>query len=163
MKIDIVKSKIYNWNALQDQIKTWRLEGKKIVFTNGCFDILHRGHVEYLSKAADLGDILIVGINSDNSPYWIAKGPSRPINNQNSRAIVLSSLFFVDAVVHFIEETPLELIKMIIPDVLTKGKDYIEENIVGYDIVKHNGGEILTIELTEGFSTTNIIEKLNQL
>lgn len=156
-----IKSKIYNWSSLQEQVEMWKSENKKIVFTNGCFDILHRGHVEYLSKAADLGDILIVGMNSDDSPYWLTKGPNRPINNQETRSIVLSSIFFVDAVVHFTEETPLELIKMIVPDVLTKGKDYIEENIVGYSIVKENGGEIITIDLTDGFSTTSIIEKLN--
>ena len=157
---NIIKSKIFNWNTLQEQIEIWRLENKKIVFTNGCFDILHLGHVEYLSKAADLGDILIVGMNSDNSPYWLTKGPNRPINNQDTRSIVLSSLFFVDAVIHFTEETPIELIKMIIPDVLTKGKDYKVEDIVGYSFVKENGGEIKTIELTEGYSTTNIIERL---
>ena len=155
-----IKSKIHNWETLKDQIEIWRSENKKIVFTNGCFDIIHRGHVEYLSKAADFGDILIVGMNSDNSPYWLTKGPNRPINNQDTRSIVLSSLFFVDAVVHFQEETPIELIKMIVPDVLTKGKDYITENIVGYSVVKENGGEIITIELTDGYSTTSIIEKL---
>jgi rfaE bifunctional protein nucleotidyltransferase chain/domain len=159
--IEMIKSKIFNWEDLQQQIEIWKLDNKKIVFTNGCFDILHRGHVEYLSKAADLGDILIVGMNSDNSPYWKSKGPNRPINNQDTRAVVLSSLFFVDAVVHFSEETPLELVKIIVPDILTKGKDYAAEDIIGYDIVKSNGGEILTIDLTEGYSTTNIIEKLN--
>ena len=107
-----------------------------------------------------MGDILIVGINSDASPYWSTKGPNRPINNQDARSMILSSLFFVDAVVHFQEETPIELIKMIVPDVLTKGKDYITENIVGYSVVKENGGEIITIELTDGYSTTSIIEKL---
>jgi len=158
--INIVKSKIYNWESLIEQIEMWRSENKKIIFTNGCFDILHRGHVEYLSKAADFGDILIVGMNSDNSPYWSTKGPNRPINNQDTRSIVLSSLFFVDAVVHFTEETPLELIKIVKPDVLVKGKDYKDEDIIGYSIVKENGGEVKTIELSEGYSTTNIIEKL---
>ena len=158
--IKMIKSKIYNWEDLKQQIEIWKLDNKKIVFTNGCFDILHRGHVEYLSKAADLGDILIVGMNSDSSPYWKSKGPNRPINNQDTRAVVLSSLFFVDAVVHFSEETPLELVKIIVPDVLTKGKDYAVESIIGYDIVKNNGGEILTIDLTEGYSTTDIIERL---
>lgn len=158
--LNMIESKIYNLNDLQEQIEVWRLENKKIVFTNGCFDILHRGHVEYLSKAADLGDILLVGINSDDSPYWLTKGPNRPINNLNTRSVVLASLFFVDAIIHFTEETPLELIKTVKPDVLVKGKDYKDEDIIGYSVVKENGGEIKTIELTEGFSTTNIIGKL---
>jgi len=158
--LKIIESKIYNWIDIQDKIEIWRLENKKIVFTNGCFDILHLGHVEYLSKAADLGDILIIGINSDDSPYWLTKGPNRPINSQNTRSMIVASLFFVDVILYFSEETPLNLIKLIKPDILVKGRDYKEEDIVGYDIVKNNGGEIKTIELTEGYSTTNIIEKL---
>ena len=158
--LNIIKSKIYNWNTIQDQILIWKSENKKIVFTNGCFDILHLGHVEYLSKAADLGDILVVGVNSDNSPYWLTKGPNRPINNQDTRSIILSSLMFVDGVILFSDDTPLNLITLILPDVLVKGKDYKAENIVGYDAVKINGGEIKTIELTEGYSTTNIIGRL---
>ena len=156
--IDIIKSKIFT--DIKSQISIWKLENKKIVFTNGCFDILHRGHVEYLSKAKDLGDILIVGINSDFSTYWSTKGPNRPINNQDTRSLILASLLFVDAVVYFSEETPLNLIKSIIPDILVKGKDYKEENIVGYNIIKENGGKIITIDIVEGFSTTNIISKL---
>lgn len=158
--IDIIKSKIYYLEELQKQINLWKFKNKKIVFTNGCFDILHRGHVEYLSKARDLGDILIVGVNSDDSPYWKSKGTNRPINNQESRAIILSSLLFVDAIVFFSDETPLNLIESIIPDILVKGKDYKAEEIVGYDIVKSNGGQILTIDMVDGYSTTNIINKL---
>lgn len=158
--LNFIKSKIYNLDELQKQVNIWKFKNKKIVFTNGCFDILHRGHVEYLSKAKDLGDILIVGINSDNSPYWLTKGPNRPINNQESRSIILSSLLFIDAVVFFSEETPLNLIENIIPNILVKGKDYIAEEIVGYDIVKSNGGQILTIDIVDGYSTTNIISKL---
>lgn len=158
--LEIIKSKIYTLDELQNQINIWKFKGRKIVFTNGCFDILHRGHVEYLSKARDLGDVLIIGINSDISPYWKTKGSNRPINNQESRAIILSSLFFVDAIVFFSDETPLNLIKNIIPDVLVKGKDYKEEDIAGYDIVKDNGGQTITIDIVEGFSTTNIIGKL---
>ncbi len=158
--IDIIKSKIYYLEELQKQINLWKFKNKKIVFTNGCFDILHRGHVEYLSKARDLGDILIVGVNSDDSPYWKSKGSNRPINNQESRAIILSSLLFVDAIVFFSDETPLNLIESIIPDILVKGKDYKAEEIVGYDIVKSNGGQILTIDMVDGYSTTNIINKL---
>ena len=158
--LKLIKSKIYNWNSIQDRISIWKFENKKIVFTNGCFDILHLGHVEYLSKSRDLGDILIVGVNSDSSPYWLTKGPNRPINNQDTRAIILSSLLFVDGVILFSDETPLNLITMIMPDVLVKGGDYKEENIVGYDVIKMNGGEIKTVNLTEGYSTTSIIEKL---
>jgi len=158
--IDIIKSKIYNWNTIQDQLLIWKSENKKIVFTNGCFDILHLGHVEYLSKASDLGDILIVGVNSDRSPYWLTKGPNRPINNQDTRSIILSSLMFVDGVILFSDDTPLNLITVIMPDILVKGKDYKAEDIVGYDVVHMNGGEIKTIELTEGYSTTNIINRL---
>lgn len=158
--LDIIKSKIYTLDNIQKQIDIWKFQNKKIVFTNGCFDILHRGHVEYLSKSRDLGDILIIGVNSDNSPYWLTKGPNRPINNQESRAIILSSLLFVDAIVFFSDETPLNLIESIIPDVLVKGKDYKAEDIVGYDIVMSNGGEILTIDMVDGYSTTNIISKL---
>ncbi len=158
--LNFIKSKIYNLDELQKQVNIWKFKNKKIVFTNGCFDILHRGHVEYLSKAKGLGDILIVGINSDNSPYWLTKGPNRPINNQESRSIILSSLLFIDAVIFFSEETPLNLIENIIPNILVKGKDYIAEEIVGYDIVKSNGGQILTIDIVDGYSTTNIISKL---
>jgi D-glycero-beta-D-manno-heptose 1-phosphate adenylyltransferase len=154
-----IKSKIYDWNDLQKQLDIWQYENKKIVFTNGCFDILHIGHVEYLSKASEFGDILIVGLNSDSSVANI-KGPSRPINNQNDRAMILASLLFVDAVILFSEDTPLKLIEKINPDFLIKGNDYTGKEIVGYDFVKSNGGKIITIDLVQGYSTTNIIEKL---
>lgn len=157
--LEYIESKIYNLEAIQLKIEEWRSENKKIVFTNGCFDILHRGHVEYLSKSKDLGDILIIGINSDDSPYWQTKGPNRPINNQDTRALIVASLLFVDAVVYFSDETPLKLIESIIPDVLVKGKDYNEIDIVGYDVVMLNGGKIITIDLVKGYSTTNIISK----
>lgn len=160
MNFDIIKSKIYTLEELKNKINFWKFKNKKVVFTNGCFDILHLGHITYLSKAKDLGDILIVGINSDQSPYWITKGPDRPINDQDTRAMIVSSLFFVDAVVYFSDETPLNLIENIIPDILVKGKDYKEEDIVGYSVVKENGGEVKTIDIVEGYSTTSIIGKL---
>jgi len=153
-----IESKIYDLDNIQDKLKEWK--DKKIVFTNGCFDILHLGHITYLSKAKELGDILIVGVNSDDSPYWKTKGDDRPINNQTARGLILGSLMFVDAILYFSEDTPIELIKSVIPDVLVKGKDYKEEDIVGYDIVMENGGEIKTIDMVEGYSTTNIINKL---
>jgi rfaE bifunctional protein nucleotidyltransferase chain/domain len=158
--LEIIKSKIYTLDQIQSQIKIWKFQNKKIVFTNGCFDILHRGHVEYLSKARDLGDILIIGLNSDKSPYWKTKGPTRPINNQEARSTIIASLFFVDAVVFFSEDTPLNLIESIIPDVLVKGNDYKAENLIGYKVVNDNGGKILTIDFVEGYSTTSIIGKL---
>jgi len=154
-----IKDKIYDLNILSKMVDIWKYKNKKIVFTNGCFDILHKGHVEYLNKAKKLGDILIVGLNSDDSVKKL-KGEKRPINNNDSRAVILASLFFVDAVVIFNDETPLNLIKMILPDILVKGGDYIPENIVGYDEVKKNGGETVTINLVDGYSTTKIINKL---
>ena len=157
--LDLVKSKLYDWNNIEKQIAIWKSGNKKIVFTNGCFDILHLGHIVYLSMSKDLGDILIIGVNSDNSPYWLTKGPNRPINNQESRAMILSSLLFVDAVLFFADETPLNLIKIINPDILVKGGDYKEEDIVGYDILKSYGGQTTTIKLVEGYSTTKIIDK----
>jgi rfaE bifunctional protein nucleotidyltransferase chain/domain len=129
------------------------------VFTNGCFDLLHKGHVEYLAKAADHGDILVVGMNSDDSVKRI-KGDSRPVQDESSRTMTLASLKMVTLVVVFEEDTPYNLIKDIKPDVLVKGADYNEDDIVGSDIVKENGGEIVTVDLTEGYSTSNIIAKI---
>lgn len=140
-------------------LEYWRFKSFPIVFTNGCFDIIHRGHIDYLSKAADLGTVLIIGLNSDSSVKAI-KGPSRPINDQTGRAQVLASLSFVDAVVLFDEETPYELIKIIQPDILVKGNDYKPEEIVGYDIVKAKNGTITTIDYLEGYSTSLIEKKI---
>jgi len=134
---------------------------KKVVFTNGCFDIIHQGHIEYLINAAKLGDILIVGLNSDSSVKKL-KGEDRPIQDQESRAKVLASMYFVTYVVIFNEETPYDLIKSVQPDFLVKGGDYKVENIVGYDIVKKKGGKVITIPLVKGYSTTRIINKLNK-
>ena len=142
------------------KIKAWRKKGDTIVFTNGCFDIIHRGHIEVLARTADLGDKLILGLNSDSSVKKI-KGNTRPINDEKSRAIVLSSLKFVDAVIIFNEETPYKLIHKINPDILAKGGDYKVTEIAGHDIIKKNGGEIKLVPLVDGFSTSNIIEKIN--
>lgn len=144
---------------LECTLSQWRFKSEKIVFTNGCFDILHRGHVEYLAKAAALGSKLVIGLNTDASVKRL-KGESRPINNQEARAIILSSLIFTDRIIFFEEDTPLELIRYIQPDILVKGSDYKPEDIVGYDIVKAKGGEVVTIDLTEGFSTTAILERV---
>jgi rfaE bifunctional protein nucleotidyltransferase chain/domain len=159
-KLETVRQKIINYDHFSQILAYWRFHNYKIVFTNGCFDILHKGHIEYLAKAAAYGDILIVGINSDQSVRNI-KGPSRPVQDESTRLLVLASLQFVDKVVIFEEDTPYELIKIVQPDVLVKGADYLPEQIVGYDIVKAKGGEIITIQLTEGYSTTGIIDKLN--
>lgn len=138
-----------------------KLNSKKIVFTNGCFDVIHSGHVHYLSEAKKLGDILIIGLNTDDSVKRL-KGDNRPINNQFDRAIVLDALKPVDIVVFFDEDTPLELIKIINPDVLVKGADYKIEEIVGAEFVQQNGGSVVTIKFVEGKSSTNIINKLKQ-
>lgn len=155
-----LRDKILTSGQLEARLKTWRQANKSIVFTNGCFDILHRGHVEYLAQASDLGDILIIGLNTDASVRRL-KGASRPINNEEARSLLLSALQFVDAIVYFDEDTPYELIKKIQPDVLVKGNDYKPEEIVGYDIVKEKGGVVTTISLVEGFSTTSIASKLD--
>lgn len=140
--------------------KEAKAQGKKVVFTNGCFDILHLGHITYLQKAKQLGDILIVGVNTDASVRRL-KGPTRPVNSQNDRAVVLAALKSVDYTVLFDEDTPLELIKKLQPSVLVKGGDYTIETIVGANEVLSNGGEVLTIDFVEGKSTTSIIKKLS--
>lgn len=134
---------------------------RKIVFTNGCFDILHRGHVEYLAQAADYGDILIIGLNTDSSIKDI-KGSHRPIIEETSRAMLLAALEFVDYVIPFEEDTPYSLIKMIQPDILIKGSDYSEETIVGADIVNAKNGKIITIDLIPNISTSLIINKIKE-
>ena len=144
---------------LKSTISAWQNSGEKVVFTNGVFDVLHIGHVTYLAKAAELGDKLIIGLNSDASVKRI-KGESRPINNEANRAALLAALFFVDAIVIFGEDTPLNLISTLLPDILVKGSDYTVENIVGSKEVLSNGGEVKTIDFVDGHSSTSIIEKL---
>ncbi len=158
-ELDKIHNKIISFDNIEKQVLKWREENKKIVFTNGCFDIIHRGHVDYLSKAKDLGDILIIGLNTDLSVRNI-KGNTRPIQDENSRAIILASMQFVDAIVFFSEPTPYTLIKEIQPDILVKGADYNKEDIVGYDIVSQRGGKVETIEFIEGYSTSNIERKI---
>lgn len=133
----------------------------KIVFTNGCFDIIHRGHIEYLAKAADLGDHFVIGLNSDQSVRAL-KGPGRPVQNQDSRASILASLFFVDYVIIFEEDTPANLIRLLQPDVLVKGGDYKAEEIVGYDTVTAKGGKVEIIDFVEGYSSTSILGKIRK-
>ena len=154
-----VINKIKTWVSLKEAIIKWNAQDKKIVFTNGCFDLLHRGHVDYLAKAADLGDVLILGLNTDASVSKL-KGPQRPIQDEQSRLHIIASLGFVDAVVLFDEETPLDLIDLVQPDVLVKGSDYKPEAIVGFDIVKLKGGKIQTIDFIPGYSTSLIEKKI---
>jgi rfaE bifunctional protein nucleotidyltransferase chain/domain len=156
----ILLNKILSRHEIEQRANVWRMFNQKIIFTNGCFDILHQGHVEYLSKAKDFGNKLIIGLNTDASVKRQNKSPERPINNEQSRAFILAALGIVDAVVLFDENTPYDLIKAVQPDVLVKGADYKAEEIVGYDIVKARGGEVVTIELTQGFSTTALINKI---
>lgn len=160
-KYNSILSKITNREYVPAIVEQWRSQGIKVVFTNGCFDILHRGHVEYLAKAASLGDKLVLGLNTDQSVREL-KGPERPIQDETARAIILASLEVVSMVVLFGEETPYELIKLVQPDVLVKGADYKPEDIVGYDIVTARGGKVETIEFVAGHSTTNIANKLKQ-
>jgi D-glycero-beta-D-manno-heptose 1-phosphate adenylyltransferase len=159
-KASILRSKIFLPDQLARQLEVWKFHGRKVVFTNGCFDLLHQGHIDYLMKAADLGKKLIVGINTDASVKMLGKGGSRPIQDEESRAMIIASLFFVDAVVLFDEETPFELIKLLQPDVLVKGGDYTIDTIVGADVVKDNGGEVVVIPFLEGFSTTGLISRI---
>lgn len=162
------QSKIFHFGKEEDmlnlnrKIAFWRFKEMSLVFTNGCFDIIHLGHIDYLSKAADLGNIFIVGLNTDVSTKKI-KGDKRPIINETSRAAVIASLFFVDAVVLFDEETPCDLIKTISPDILVKGSDYKTEEIVGYDIVKAKGGKTVTADFLDGYSTSSLIEKIKSM
>ena len=153
--------KIRDVAAAKTLVNQWKQEGKKVVFTNGCFDILHLGHVDYLEKARALGDKLVVGLNSDDSVGRF-KGPNRPIQDQNSRAHVLASLQFIDLVVFFNEDTPLKLITELVPAILAKGSDYLAENIIGADVVKKNGGVVKTIDFVPGYSTSRIIEKIRE-
>lgn len=161
-KLDIIQQKlITDPKQLEMAMHVNRFKGKKVVFTNGCFDILHKGHVQYLAKAADLGDYFILGLNSDRSVKAL-KGESRPVNNEVDRALVLSALHFIDAIVIFDEDTPENLIKQVNPDVLVKGGDWKPDQIVGADFVKSKGGEVMVIDFVDGYSTTSTIEKIKE-
>lgn len=157
--LPIKNKKIVTLEQFKPLRKKFKEEGKKVVFTNGCFDLLHYGHVKYLFEASKLGDILIVGLNSDNSVKKL-KGEDRPIFNEIDRAEILSELFFVDYVIIFEEETPYNLIKEIVPDMLVKGGDYNIDEIVGRDVVEREGGIVVTIPFVEGISTSAIINKI---
>jgi rfaE bifunctional protein nucleotidyltransferase chain/domain len=154
-----ITSKIHTWEQLPATIERWREAGEKIVFTNGCFDLLHFGHLHYLADARDLGDRLVIGLNSAASVRRL-KGPTRPINDEITRTHLLAALEVVDAVVIFEEDTPLKLIKLVQPDVLVKGGDWKPEQIVGSDVVLARGGKVLSLPFIQGYSTTNIEQKI---
>ena len=166
-RLDFVKSKIVIAEEAARFVAMYHLKNEKVVFTNGCFDILHLGHITYLAEAASLGNRLIVGINSDRSVKALNKAPNRPINNEQARAQIIAALGFVDLVIIFDDETPLQLIRTLEPDVLVKGGDYdanemnssSKKYIVGSDIVRQKGGSVVTINLVDGYSTTAIITK----
>ncbi len=163
LKLEIVESRVFtNWELFGYWLAYWRFHEKKVVFTNGCFDLLHQGHIDYLATAADKGDVLIIGLNTDASVKRL-KGEERPVQDERSRALILSSLRFVDAVVLFDQDTPYDLIKLVKPDVLVKGSDYKAEDIVGYDVVMENGGEVITVDFLDGFSTSGLISQIQNL
>ncbi len=159
--LDHIQDKIFKQEMLVRQLLIWRFYGKKIVFTNGCFDLLHKGHVHYLAQARDLGDVLVIGLNSDDSVRMLGKGASRPLQDESARALILASLRVVDAVVPFSTATPADLIEMVQPDVLVKGGDYKDlTQIVGYDTVMRKGGVVTTIPFIDGYSTSAIENKI---
>jgi D-beta-D-heptose 7-phosphate kinase/D-beta-D-heptose 1-phosphate adenosyltransferase len=151
--------KVFERSALNQAVKDWQKEGKTVVFTNGCFDILHRGHVEYLNAAKSLGDILVLGLNSDQSVSKL-KGPDRPVVAENDRAFILSQLIAVDAVTIFDEDTPIPLLELLQPDILAKGGDYTIDGVVGREVVEGYGGRVVTLALISGKSTTDLIGKI---
>lgn len=154
-----VKAKVQNWDTVKATVGQWKAEGDRIVFTNGCFDILHYGHLYYLAQARDLGDRLVIGLNDAHSVRRL-KGPHRPIHDEATRQYLLAGLQFVDAVVAFGEDTPLRLIEWILPDILVKGGDWQPSDIVGSDIVLKNGGQVLSLDFVKGYSTTAIEHKI---
>ncbi|GGF02498.1 D-glycero-beta-D-manno-heptose 1-phosphate adenylyltransferase [Hymenobacter cavernae] len=154
------KDKIFSRSDIGSVAAEWRAQGRRVVFTNGCFDLLHLGHVDYLEKARHLGDALVVGLNTDVSVSCLK--PGRPLQDETARARILASLLFVDAVVLFGEPTPLELIRQVRPDILVKGDDYAISGIVGHEFVLENGGQVLTVPLVAGYSTTRIVERIRE-
>lgn len=160
-KKEIIEKKIFPLESLLRRVYQWKLMGEKVVFTNGCFDILHLGHLQYLLDTASLGNRLIVAVNSDSSVKKI-KGDNRPIQNQQTRLLQLACHTYIDAVLLFEEETPLQIIEALQPDVLVKGGDYTEDTIIGASFVKSYGGIVSTIPITQGYSTSNIIHKIQE-
>ena len=160
-RFEQIEQKIQTWEQISATVATWRAAGDRIVFTNGCFDILHYGHLHYLSQARDLGQRLVVGLNSAASVSRL-KGPHRPINDELTRTHLLAALEVIDAVVVFEDDTPLELIRLILPDILVKGGDWKPEQIIGSDLVLAAGGEVKSLPFVAGYSTTNIEKKIKE-
>lgn len=156
--LEFIKSKILRDTDIGRMLAYWKFKNYRVVFTNGCFDIMHMGHVDYLARAADLGEVFVVGLNTDKSVRSI-KGPGRPLQDEASRSLLLASLSFVRAVILFDQDTPVELITRVKPDILVKGNDYKPEEIVGADIVTSQGGKVMTLDIVKGYSTTNIVKK----
>lgn len=160
--LQVIQNKIIDKANLSKLIANYRLKNQKIVFTNGCFDLLHKGHITYLAQAASLGNRLIVGINSDSSVQKL-KGTHRPIQDEESRTLIMAGLHVVSAVIIFEEDTPLELIKQIEPDFLVKGGDWEPSKIVGAELVQAYGGQVISIPFIDGYSTTNIEAKIKSV
>ncbi len=158
-QLDAIVKKIVTRKEAQRIVNEWKAQGEKIVFTNGCFDIIHKGHLCYLAQARDLGTKLVLGLNTDASIKRL-KGESRPIKEEESRTLTVASFAFIDLVVLFDEDTPHELISQLVPNVLVKGSDYKVHDIVGADVVLQHGGEVKTIDFVQGYSTTNYVKKL---
>ena len=156
--LQVVQQKIMTLTELKRQVAVWRLKSKRIVFTNGCFDLIHAGHIHLLSRARSFGDVLIVGLNTDASVSKLK--PGRPLQDEATRALIMASFTVTDAVILFNEETPLELINSLRPDVLVKGGDYTKANVVGSDLVESYGGNVELVNLLEGFSTSGIIGRM---
>lgn len=155
---DAISAKIFDWDALQSQVTGWQSDGDRVVFTNGCFDLLHKGHIAYLSEAADMGRRLVIGVNSDDSVTRL-KGANRPFQDEAARMSILAALFMVDAVVLFSDDTPLKLIESISPDILVKGGDYAPNEVVGANHVWASGGSVYCVPLTQGYATSRIARK----
>lgn len=156
-----IKAKIQSWEQARRTVEGWKRQGLKVVFTNGCFDLLHYGHIHYLAQAREQGERLVIGLNSDASVRRL-KGPNRPINDEPTRQLLLAALECVDLVATFEQDTPLELISLLLPDVLVKGGDYRPEDIVGADVVLAQGGEVKALPYIEGHSTTAIEAKIRE-
>jgi rfaE bifunctional protein nucleotidyltransferase chain/domain len=159
MQFETIHNKIKSFDSIKTVVEQWKSEGQTVVFTNGCFDLLHYGHLHYLAAARDLGDRLVIGLNSEASVKRL-KGQHRPLNDEMTRQHLLAALAFVDAVVVFEEDTPFELIQRVQPNILVKGGDYTLDQIVGADIVLKNGGSVKSLPFIDGFSTTKLEEKI---
>ncbi len=158
---DQIRAKIKTLSEAERQVNSWKKRNKKVVFTNGCFDLIHLGHLSYLMEAKALGDYLVIGINSNASVARL-KGTERPVKDQESRVTLMASMQFVDLVVLFDQDTPIELIEKMLPDILVKGGDWLPDQIVGSELVLEHGGAVLSLPFLEGFSTTNFINKIKK-